>query len=662
MAASKGLSADSTRGNNARRQVLPEGEKSPFRRTDDRVAEISGGGRRIEEKTRECTVEAYYQGLNEKLLAAIPAARQVLELGCAGGRLGEAYKRTRPTVVWTGVDVSREALQAAAKRLDATYCIDLDTDSLDVLGTGYDCVVFGDLLEHLKTPERLLRKLCEITTEDATLVCCVPNMGHISVLERMLMGDISYESQGLLDRTHLRFFSVSSLFKMLLDCGWLPNLHDRYAAGHGNEKLKEKLIEAAATLGVPPAWAQNFLLTYQVVVKCTKRAEVIAPEVMPRVSVLVALNNDAQFGLNVASSPGIREIGAEVIPCRGARTAAEAFEMGAARAAGDWLVFCHQDVYFPAGTGHALARHLSSIAPQDRRSKILGFAGIALDRDGRPQRSGLVIDRGRLFDYPSSASAISLDEFCIVVGRDVRWKIDGNLGWHLWATDLCLQALLEPSEPSFAETLRIPFFHNSFNDFCLPESFHVSAKKLSAKYSQLTAITTLCGTILGAERFQAASGEPYTPATAGKIKEPTQTPSEIAAELSAKGKWAEALSVVDAALAQCESAELWNSWGTVHYCQGHVDQAEDGYRRALALEVSHRQAAVNLGLFLFSQGRLEEAMQLLERHKNTLSTAEKQAIAEMAARMQAAVAQQSGATAQQASAAQASSGSAHTTT
>jgi hypothetical protein len=505
--------------------------------------------------------------------------------------------------------------------LDKTHCLDLDSDSLDQAGTGFDCVVIGDLLEHLQSPERLLQKLAEITTDDVTLAACVPNMGHISVLERMLAGDLSYDSQGLLDRTHLRFFTPSALFKMLLDAGWLPALHDKYLAGHPNPALLRTLLVTAGTLGVPAATAKKSLLTYQAIVRCTKRAAVTVPETVPRISVIVPVTNDTQFNLNVVASPGLREIAAEVIPCRGARTAAEALQQGAARASGNWYVFCHQDVYFPVGSGYELARRLAQVAPAEAPATILGFAGLSLDRDGRAQRSGLVLDIDSLFDYPSSTSAISLDELAVVVGRDTRWKVDENLGWHLWGTDLCLQALFDRSGPKFAEVVRIPLYHNSFNDGTLSESFHESAKRLAAKYPQLTGIPTLCGMLSGSG---IASSEAL----------PADTTAESVAQLMREGKPQEALRLLDGAIARGETAELWNDWATVQCGCGNAGQAERGYRRALGLDGADRQAAVNLGLLLFAQGRLQEGIPLVEQHQSTLTEEEKQAIRELAARFQ----------------------------
>ena len=168
-------------------------------------------------------------GINLALLAALPPARRVLELGCATGRLGQRYKRAHPDCTWIGVDVSDAALDAARPHLDGVVKLDLDVDAPGRAGTGFDLFVLGDVLEHLKAPETLLRDLLAVGTPDARLVCCVPNMSHVSVIERLVRGDIMYDPIGLLDATHLRFLAPRSAFKMLLDAGWLPAAAGGYA-------------------------------------------------------------------------------------------------------------------------------------------------------------------------------------------------------------------------------------------------------------------------------------------------------------------------------------------------------------------------------------------------------------------------------------------------
>jgi ubiquinone/menaquinone biosynthesis C-methylase UbiE len=468
----------------------------------------------------------YYEGLNEKLYAAIPPARKVLELGCAAGRLGQKYKQLHPETTWVGVDCNPEALQLAAQRLDATFRVNLDSEGLDAVGEGYDCVVIGDLLEHLKQPERILEKLAQITTGNASLACCVPNMSHVSVLERMLLGDISYEDQGLLDRTHLRFFSRSSLFKMLLDSGWLPTLHDTYLVGHSNPQLADKLVEAARLLSVPDATARRLLFTYQMVIQCKKRSVATNVGAGVAIAIVVPVTNQTQLHLDILKSPGLAEINPQILLCEGASSAAAALNWGASQTPAPWVIFCHQDVYFPKGSGHAIARVLSEIPESEASRTILGFAGLTVKQNTAQldlAKAGLVVDRANLFDYPESRSAVSMDEFAVVLPRNCNYKIDPRLGWHLWATDLCLQAIFDEQKRTHARILRVPLFHNSLCDGSLPPAFQASAEILAAKYPQLGFIPTLCGNI------SRAPGMPPTPSCENSSYHPI-TKSESNAE------------------------------------------------------------------------------------------------------------------------------------
>ena len=211
-------------------------------------------------------------------------------------------------------------------------------------------------------------------------------------------------------------------------------------------------------------------------------------------AVVVAVNDEAKFRGNVLASFGLGEINAAVIPVRWASSAADAFDRGArlvaqsklerVRAA-EWILFCHQDVYFPEGSGKLLEAILADIPASLGRSMILGFIG--LDRDG--QLVGLVNDRGTWLRGPECAAAVSVDELAVVLHRDSRFRLDAALGWHWWATDLCLQAL--EAGLGGAQVLQVPLVHNSTLGGAAPPEFWQSARTLLAKYPQRDQIRNL---------------------------------------------------------------------------------------------------------------------------------------------------------------------------
>lgn len=439
----------------------------------------------------------YYDGLNQKLLAAIPAdAQRVLELGCANGRLGQRFKELHPGVRWVGVEFKEEAAAEASRVLDSVVKMDLDQADLSAAGQGFDVIVIGDLLEHLRSPEAVLSALYDLSAPRAKIVCCLPNMGHLSVIERLVAGDISYDEMGLLDKTHSRFFSVSSAFKTFLDSGWLPNLQDQYRVDVTPCAFTNHILQAAMALGVPQNTATFNMGLYQMILVCEKwpmqlLAKPTAPE---RFSVIVPVNRPWQFNLNIARSPGLKEVGAEIITVQGAASAAEAYATGASKAAHPWRLMVHQDVYFPTGTGFALAQALGNLTQAGVTALPIGFAGLAGASDGSVSYAGQVVDRTHLFSHGPSQAAVSMDELAVVLHRDAAVRPDPTLGWHLWATDLCLQIQQVAQQP-VGQLLEIPIFHNSTNDYNLPAAFHESARRLLDKYPHLSNIPTLCGLI-----------------------------------------------------------------------------------------------------------------------------------------------------------------------
>ncbi len=434
----------------------------------------------------------YFNGLNEKLLARIPSSsRRVLEFGCANGRLGAAFKQRNPQARWTGVDINDDALRIAGQYLDEVIRIDLNSGDPSLqLRQSYDCIVFGDLLEHLVHPEAFLHALSGLAEPDAVVVCCVPNMAHASVIARMLSGDVSYDDAGLLDSTHLRFLSHASVTKMFLDNGWLPNVADSYVVGHQQEFI-EQLCAAGGALGIPRDTLLRNVLLYQLIMDC--RRSPAPSSTSPRddrISVVVPITNQQQFELNIARSPGLREIGAEIIPVQGAPDPAQALDAGMRHARGTWILFCHQDVYVPRGSGHMLQQLASTAGREDPAGTLIGFAGLRADA-GAGAHAGLVIDRLSRFDHPRAEHVASLDEFAILLSRQSLHRIDGSIGWHAWGTDLCLAARSDPRRKVRVE--RVPLFHNSYNDSKLTEGFHQSIRRLFDKYPGVDRLDTLNG-------------------------------------------------------------------------------------------------------------------------------------------------------------------------
>jgi glycosyltransferase involved in cell wall biosynthesis/2-polyprenyl-3-methyl-5-hydroxy-6-metoxy-1,4-benzoquinol methylase len=137
---------------------------------------------------------------------------KVLEVGCSSGYFGSALREIGH-VVW-GVEPSHDAAEAAKDILDKVFEGVLQDFFKEYPNERFNIIVFGDVLEHISNPGETLI-LCKSHLEaDGRIVASVPNVAHISVRAMLLEGRWDYKELGILDRTHLRFFTRSSLIEL----------------------------------------------------------------------------------------------------------------------------------------------------------------------------------------------------------------------------------------------------------------------------------------------------------------------------------------------------------------------------------------------------------------------------------------------------------------
>jgi SAM-dependent methyltransferase len=164
----------------------------------------------------------YYDRVNNDLLRLIPPdARVVLEIGCGAGALAAAYRRVNPAAEWLGVEMDLAAFAAAEKRMTRCFHGPIEgfEGGLANLIKPPDVIVCGDVLEHLVDPWRALTWLAKLAAPGAQVLACAPNVGHWTVIRDLLAGRWRYQDEGLLDRTHVRFFTRESLQEMFAAAG-----------------------------------------------------------------------------------------------------------------------------------------------------------------------------------------------------------------------------------------------------------------------------------------------------------------------------------------------------------------------------------------------------------------------------------------------------------
>ena len=160
---------------------------------------------------------------NPDLLQIIPKhCSNLIEIGCSSGALAREVKKRQAFKQYHGIDIEPTYLHYAAEHCTSVESLDLDEapPSFFDQHSDKDCWIFGDTLEHLKDPWRAMREIRRVIPQHGTVVACIPNVQHWSMIVRLAIGDFRYEDQGLMDKTHLRWFTRQTVLELFQDTGF----------------------------------------------------------------------------------------------------------------------------------------------------------------------------------------------------------------------------------------------------------------------------------------------------------------------------------------------------------------------------------------------------------------------------------------------------------
>jgi 2-polyprenyl-3-methyl-5-hydroxy-6-metoxy-1,4-benzoquinol methylase len=211
--------------------------------------------------------DGYFDHVRPELAALVPQdAARIVDFGCGRGALGAHLKERQGSEV-IGVELFEDAAAVAAERLDHVVVADLDTvDELPAEEGSLDAAVFGDVLEHLRDPHRLLRVARRYLKPEGRIVCSIPNVKHFTVLVPLLVNDrFEYTDAGLLDRTHVHLFTLEEIDLMLRETGFEAVSLGATSVGALPERFRG-LAELAGRLGADPRETTARLEAYQYLV------------------------------------------------------------------------------------------------------------------------------------------------------------------------------------------------------------------------------------------------------------------------------------------------------------------------------------------------------------------------------------------------------------
>jgi len=167
----------------------------------------------------------YYRHVRSEILSAVPAdALRILDVGCGAGLLGKALKNQNSGRLVIGIELNREAYSFARQNLDAAYNVDLE-NFVPPFATGqFDCIIFADVLEHLTNPWSVAKQYATFLKPGGTMITSIPNIRRLTILRELAeKGLWQYQDEGILDRTHLRFFTRRQFSELLMGASIVPH-------------------------------------------------------------------------------------------------------------------------------------------------------------------------------------------------------------------------------------------------------------------------------------------------------------------------------------------------------------------------------------------------------------------------------------------------------
>jgi len=219
------------------------------------------------------TSEGYLEEINVELGRALGRPRSVLDIGCGRGQNGELARAKGAHVV--GVEGWAPAAAAARERLDEVIEADVESDGASAaLGSRrFDLILFGDVLEHTRDPKAVLDRFIPFLDDGGRVIVSLPNVAAWTVRLGLLAGEFEYAQSGILDKTHLRFFTRDTATRLVQQAGlellWVGLNPMLVRAGLGT--IRKVLVRDGAGGGDPADLRNNPL--YQTYLKVVRPVE-----------------------------------------------------------------------------------------------------------------------------------------------------------------------------------------------------------------------------------------------------------------------------------------------------------------------------------------------------------------------------------------------------
>lgn len=157
--------------------------------------------------------------IHQRLLSKIRIKAKVLEIGCASGYLTRDIKSKECLVI--GVEKDKTSGENARRSCHKLFIGDIEDIQIfnKISKYRFNQIVLADILEHLKDPETMLKRLVKLLKPGGEIIISIPNIAFLTVRLNLLLGRFDYTDSGIMDKTHLRFFTKASISKLVKNTG-----------------------------------------------------------------------------------------------------------------------------------------------------------------------------------------------------------------------------------------------------------------------------------------------------------------------------------------------------------------------------------------------------------------------------------------------------------
>jgi 2-polyprenyl-3-methyl-5-hydroxy-6-metoxy-1,4-benzoquinol methylase len=187
----------------------------------------------------------YFTSSRQDVAAYMPLeAKTILDVGMGEGNFLHSLKENRPEIETWGIELEEHSYNQAKNKVDKSFEGTVEDNLANLPDNYFDCITFNDVLEHLISPESILKKIKTKLSPSGQLIASIPNImvfgPMIKILKNLLIKkDWVYEDSGIMDRTHLHFYTKKSMQRMFIENGY--QIVDTQGTNYSNP-LKLKLL------------------------------------------------------------------------------------------------------------------------------------------------------------------------------------------------------------------------------------------------------------------------------------------------------------------------------------------------------------------------------------------------------------------------------------